>query len=86
MHRQELVTCEKILKKKYLNTLTSMNNLALILNKQGKYEAAETIHRQTLAIYKKILEKKHPNTLTSIYCLTNLLAQRNSYDKTVTLY
>jgi hypothetical protein len=34
--------------------LTSMNNLAEVLNSQGKYEAAGTMQTQTLAGYESI--------------------------------
>ena len=46
--------------------LASMNNLALLLNKQGKYEEAEAMHRQKLGLSEKVLGKEHPNTLTSM--------------------
>lgn len=34
------------------STLTSMNNRALVLSRQGKYEQAEEIRRQTLELQK----------------------------------
>jgi hypothetical protein len=49
MHRQTLARREKVLGYKYLDTLGSMNNLAGVLGRQGKYEEAETMHRRTLA-------------------------------------
>lgn len=51
-----------------------MNNLAQVLNRQGKYKEAETMHKQELAICKKVLGPKHPDTLISIYCLAYVLA------------
>jgi Flp pilus assembly protein TadD len=42
-----------VLSKEHLDTLATMNNLALVLNRQGKYEEAETIHRETLALSEK---------------------------------
>jgi hypothetical protein len=47
-------------------TLTSMNNLAGVLDRQGKYKEAEAMHRQTLAISEKMLRPEHPFRLTSI--------------------
>ena len=50
IQRQELALSESVLGKKHPSTLTSMNNLALVLNHQGKYEEAEGIQRQALAL------------------------------------
>ena len=41
---------EKMLGKEHPDTLTSMNNLASVLDRQGKYEEAEKMHRQELAL------------------------------------
>ncbi len=40
---------EKMLGKEHPSTLTSMNNLVLVLSRQGKYDEAEEMHRQALA-------------------------------------
>jgi len=37
-----------VLGKEHPDTLTSMNNLALLLQSQGKYDAAEPLYRETL--------------------------------------
>jgi Tetratricopeptide repeat len=37
---------ETVLGKEHPSTLMSMNNLALLLSDQGKYEQAEKMHRQ----------------------------------------
>ncbi|KAI0570450.1 kinesin light chain 1, partial [Pyrenophora tritici-repentis] len=47
------------------STLTSMSNLALLLDSQGKYEEAEAMNRQMLAQREKVLGLEHPDTLTS---------------------
>ena len=41
--RQALALSEKVLGKEHPNTLSSMNNLALLLMSQGKYDEAEPI-------------------------------------------
>ena len=66
LNKRTLKQKESILGKKHPSTLTSMNNLALVLNRQGKYEEAEGIYRQTLALRESVLGKKHPDTLTSM--------------------
>ncbi|KAK4905785.1 hypothetical protein LTR49_024960 [Elasticomyces elasticus] len=53
-HRQALTIREKVLGAEHSDTLTSMSNLALVLDSQGKYEAAELIHRQALVMWEKV--------------------------------
>jgi hypothetical protein len=53
---------EKVLGKEHPDTLTSMNNLAFLLQSQGKYDEAEPISRQILALMEKVLGKEHPDT------------------------
>jgi tetratricopeptide (TPR) repeat protein len=47
----------------HANTLTSMSNLALVLQDQGKYGEAEEMNRQALTGREKKLGVDHPNTL-----------------------
>lgn len=51
----------------------SINNLAGVLSRQGKYKEAEAMHRQTLALKEKVLRCEYLDMLTSVYCLTYLL-------------
>jgi hypothetical protein len=51
-----------VLGKEHPDTLTRMNNLALVLGKQGKYEEAEAMHRQTLELREKVPGEEHPDT------------------------
>jgi hypothetical protein len=48
-----------------------MNNLAIVLDCQGKYRAAEEMHRWTLN--EKVLGLEHANTLTSMNNLAECL-------------
>ncbi|KAK7993917.1 hypothetical protein PG989_007298 [Apiospora arundinis] len=41
MHRETLTLREEVLGREYPDTLGSMNNLALVLQSQGKYSKAE---------------------------------------------
>ncbi|KAF6806089.1 Kinesin light chain 3 [Colletotrichum musicola] len=63
MHRQTLELKEKVLGLENPSTLASMNNLALVLDSQGKYEEAEQMHRQTLELKEKLLGPNHPSTI-----------------------
>jgi hypothetical protein len=69
----------KALDVEHPSTLTSMNNLACVLDSQGKYEEAETLHRQALELRTKALGTEHPDTLTSMYNLANTLNRQRRY-------
>ncbi len=40
---------------------TSLNNLALLYDSQGKYAQAEPLYKQALAIKEKVLGPDHPD-------------------------
>ncbi|KAJ9663362.1 hypothetical protein H2198_000879 [Neophaeococcomyces mojaviensis] len=63
------------------DTLTSMNDLALVLSNQGKYEQAEEMHGQTLEVQKKVLGHEHPDTLTSMNNLALVLSRQGKYEQ-----
>ena len=69
---------ETVLGKEHPDRLTSMNNLALVLVRQGKYEEAERTHRQELALYKRVLGKKHPDTLTRMNNLVLVMSSQGN--------
>ncbi|KAL5891148.1 hypothetical protein ACKVWM_002172 [Pyricularia oryzae] len=81
MHRETLALREKVLGPENPSTLTSMNNLALVLDNQGKYEEAEQMHRKTLALYKKVLGPENPSTLTSMNNLASVLDSQGKYEE-----
>jgi tetratricopeptide (TPR) repeat protein len=68
-----------VLGREHPDTLTSMNNLAGVLDRQGKYKEAETMHRQTLAISEKMLMPEHPFRLTSMSNLALVLDSQGKY-------
>ena len=55
-------------------TLTSMNNLGLVLSRQGRYDEAEQMHRQTLKSKEKVLGLEHSDTLMSMNNLSGVLS------------
>jgi hypothetical protein len=63
MHRQILAIKQTVLSSKHPSTLTTMNNLALVLDSQGKYAEAETMFRQMLAMREKVLSGEHLDML-----------------------
>ena len=68
------------------STLSSMTDLALLLEKQDKYSEAEPIHRQALAIRQKVRGPEHPSTLRSIGRLARLLQKQGKFDDAEQLY
>jgi len=45
--------------------LTTANNLAISLSRQGKHEEAEEMQRAVLAVRKRVLGAEHPDTLAA---------------------
>ena len=80
LYRETLQLREKVLGKEHPDTLTSMNNLAGLLESQGKYNAAELLYRETLQLREKVLGKEHPDTLQSINNLAVCLESQGKYD------
>ncbi|KAL5867143.1 hypothetical protein ACKVWM_007998 [Pyricularia oryzae] len=86
MHRKTLALREKVLGPENPSTLNSMNNLALVLYRQGKYEEAEQMHRKTLALYEKVLGPENPSTLNSMNNLASVLKNQGKYEEAEHLY
>ena len=59
--------------------LTSMNNLAVMLEKQGSYGQAEPLYRETLQLTREILGPRHKYTLTSMNNLAAVLERQGRY-------
>lgn len=55
-----------MLGQEHLDIVTSIDNLSLVLRRQGKYIKVKAIHRQALEGREKVLGRKHLDTLTSI--------------------
>jgi hypothetical protein len=53
---------KRVLGQEHPQTLTSMNNLAGLLESQGKYKVAKPIYEETLQLRKKVLGQEHPQT------------------------
>jgi hypothetical protein len=54
-----------------------LNNLALLLDAQGNYAAAEPLYRRAIAIFEKTLGPEHPDTKTARENLEILLSERS---------
>ncbi|RDW63751.1 hypothetical protein BP6252_11296 [Coleophoma cylindrospora] len=63
--QEAIVVREKELGHSHPDTLTSVSNLALVLERQGRYAEAESMNRRALGGREKELGPNHPDTLTS---------------------
>jgi tetratricopeptide (TPR) repeat protein len=63
-----------------------MNNLALALAYQRKYEEAESMIRKALKLRETKIGREHPATLDSVYRQAFLLAQLRYYPESLDLY
>jgi hypothetical protein len=77
---------EAVLGREHPSTLTSTNNLALVLRYQSKYEQAEEMHRQGLRLREAVLGSERPETLRSMYCLAHLFHTQRRYHEAGVLY
>jgi tetratricopeptide (TPR) repeat protein len=84
--QQSLSIEQKSLGNEHPNVATSLNNLALLYNNQGRYEKAEPLFQQALSIQQKVLGEEHPDVATSLYNLGSLYHDQGKYDQAETLY
>lgn len=57
---------KRVLGEAHPDTLTSMANLALTYEHEGRLKEAESLSIQVMNIRKRVLGEEHPNTLNSI--------------------
>lgn len=79
MGRRALDGWEKALGKEHPITLTSVDDVASVLQYQGKYEAAE-MHRRALDGGERVLGKEHPATLLSVNDLALILLHQGKFE------
>ncbi len=53
---------KELLGDKHPDVALSLNNLALLYDNQGRYEAAEPLYLEALKIFERILGADHPST------------------------
>ena len=64
----------------------SLNNLAALYAKQGKYEQAEPLFQRALAIRERVLGAEHPDTASSLNNLAILYRNQGKYEQAEPLY
>ncbi|GLI65193.1 hypothetical protein VaNZ11_008655 [Volvox africanus] len=66
--------------------LRTLNNLALLLQDQGKYGEAEKLHRRVVACLDRLLGPEHPDTLSSVTNLASVMKAVGRYDEAEQLH
>ena len=61
------------------NTLTSVNNLALLYEAQGRYTQAEPLFKRALEGRERVLGKEHLDTVASVNNLAALYKAQGRY-------
>ena len=64
--REALEIRRRVLGDEHPDTLSSINNMGLLLQDQGKLPEAEPFYREALETRRRVLGDEHPNTLTSL--------------------
>ncbi len=86
LHLKTLEIKRRVLGEEHPSTLVSMNNLALVYSRQGRYDEAEPLYLQTLEIRQRVLGEEHPDTLRSMNNLADLHHHQRRFDEAATLF
>jgi tetratricopeptide (TPR) repeat protein len=84
--RRALEGNERVLGPEHPNTLSSVNNLAGLLDSKGDYAGAEPLYRRALEAKERVLGPEHPDTLSSVNNLAALLDRKGDYAGAEPLY
>ena len=86
MHREALAMRRKLLGNEHPDVATSLHNMALVLDYQGKLAEAETMHREALAMRRKLLGNEHPDVATSLNNLADVVQRQGKLAEAETLH
>ena len=70
----------------HTQTLSSMDDLALNLNREGRFGEAEKVLRETLDQRRRILGRQHPDTLGSMSNLANTINVQGRYAEAESMF
>ena len=86
LYREALQGRRETLGPRHPDTLTSLNNLALLYQAQGRYGEAEPLYQQALQGCRETLGPRHPHTLTSLNNLAALYQAQGRYGEAEPLF
>ncbi|MGQ0629267.1 MAG: tetratricopeptide repeat protein, partial [Phycisphaerales bacterium] len=79
LQENALATRRRVLGEEHKDTITSINNMGVLLQAQGKLAEAETCLREALERSRRLLGESHPNTLDSVNNMGALLQSQGKY-------
>jgi tetratricopeptide (TPR) repeat protein len=85
-HQQAYNLRREVLGDRHPDTLTSLNNLAGILDAQGELDTARPLYQQAYDLRREVLGDHHPNTLTSLNNLAFIMQAQGELDTARPLY
>jgi tetratricopeptide (TPR) repeat protein len=83
---QALALARQLFGPRHPDTLTSMNNLGAVYERQARYGDAEPLLRETLQVSREALGPRHPDTLNSMSNLAGLYRAQGRYGEAEPLY
>jgi tetratricopeptide (TPR) repeat protein len=86
LFREALEGGREVLGSRHPATMTSVGNLAFLLEKQGKLAEAEPLCREALEGKREVLGPRHPDTLTSVNNLAILLMDQGKLEEAEPLH
>ncbi len=84
--RHALVASERALGADHPDALTSINNLAGLLNEKGDYAGAQPLFERALKASERLLGAEHIQTLGSVNNLAELMRNKGNYAGALPLY
>jgi tetratricopeptide (TPR) repeat protein len=84
--QRALAIDEKRLGAEHPDTAQSLNNLAFLYTREGRYEQAEALYRGALASCVLVLGAEHPDTAQSLNNLALLYTREGKYEQAEPLY
>lgn len=86
LFRRGLAIYEGVLGLGHRETATSLNNLAVLYDAQGRHQEAEPLYRRALEIREKVLGPEHPATATTLNNLAELYRDQGRNQEAEPLY
>ena len=78
---QVLEIRRRVLGPEHPDTLSSMRNLALDYEMQGKYAEAEALMSEALEIYRRVLGSEHPSTVGTMSNLARIHEDQGKFSR-----